>query len=196
LGDSDGLRPALNAWFTDTLAPELKEAALPAENVENDVRFEREAWKALGEDAFTVTQKQLDEMFKSRAEFEAGVKAEAEREAMRGENDPAGWTGAGSGVVTPENALFVLSLSEVNKYRELGTLNLKSMASAHQTDRDDPFIPQHWWLRSPGSGNCCCSIAIVSVCSSTKAPGLTAGSATSEYGFRPALWIKGWGVTY
>ena len=40
LSYSDTLRDELNAWFTDRLAPELKEIALPVENVDNDVRLE------------------------------------------------------------------------------------------------------------------------------------------------------------
>ncbi|MCL1881877.1 MAG: hypothetical protein FWF76_06840 [Oscillospiraceae bacterium] len=39
LGDSDVLRPALNEWFVYELASELKERALPAMNLDNDVRL-------------------------------------------------------------------------------------------------------------------------------------------------------------
>jgi hypothetical protein len=43
LEQSDRLRPALDAWFANTLAPELKEVALDAKNVNNDVRSTAES---------------------------------------------------------------------------------------------------------------------------------------------------------
>jgi hypothetical protein len=145
LNDSDGLRPALNDWFSTVLAPELRKLALPAENVNNDVR---EAGEWFGD-------------------FEAFS-------SMRNENEPAGWTFAGSGEATPENSLFVLSISEVNKYRNLGTLNL-----------NDAFF----WLRSPGFSDKH-RVAVMVVSDTERLPIVSSTRAFHKFGFRPALWVS------
>lgn len=155
LGQSDGLRIALNAWFVDTLAPELRENALLAGNVDNDVRL------TIGDD--------VDLSF-----FEVTVH----------ENEAAGWTVAATGAASPENSLFVLSISEVNKYSNLGTLNIQGK----QVSPYGNLVPAAWWLRSPGS----CSEGPVALMSAgdTKGAVITVVPATEKYGFRPALWIS------
>lgn len=153
LGQSDRLRPALDEWFTDSLAPELKEAALEAQNVNNDVRSTAESE---GIDFFGVAVH---------------------------ENEKAGWSVAG-GKATQENPLFILSISEVNKYTRLGSLNMQGMAHIVEHDL---YAPAAWWLRSPGS-SVEAPVAIVSA-GDTNSARITAAPATEKYGFRPALWI-------
>jgi len=155
LGQSDGLRIALNTWFVDTLAPELRENALPAENVDNDVRL------TIGDDADRLIY----------------------HEVTVHENEPAGWTAAGTGTASPENSLFVLSVSEVNKYSKLGTLNMQGKKFSPSGN----LVPASWWLRSPGSS----SLSPVAVMSAGGTfPHVSAVPATEKYGFRPALWIS------
>jgi len=155
LGQSDGLRIALNAWFIDTLAPELRENALPAGNVDNDVR---------------LTSGGGTEVFH-------GVTAH--------ENEAAGWTVAATGTASPENSLFVLSISEANKYSNLGTLNVQGMV---RVIPEGHFVPAAWWLRSPG-GSSDSPVTLMWACDSVGAF-VSVASATSKYGFRPALWIS------
>jgi len=155
LGQSDRLRPALDAWFANSLAPELQEVALEAHNVNNDVR--------------------------STAERDGDFDVE--------ENEAAGWSVAG-GIASQENPLFILSISEVNKYKETGTLDMQGMA---YLDERNIFVPAVWWLRSPGSSPK--SVATVSPGDTVVSPGDTVGPeistalATEKHGFRPALWI-------
>jgi len=159
LGQSDGLRIALNAWFVDTLAPELRENALPAENVDNDVRL------TIGASA----NENVAEVF-------YGVTAH--------ENEAAGWTVAATGTASPENSLFVLSISEANKYSNLGTLNVQGKRFADEGH----LVQAAWWLRSPG-GSSDSPVALMWACDSVGAY-VSIASATSKYGFRPALWIS------
>lgn len=154
LGQSDRLRPALDAWFANTLAPELKEVALDAENVNNDVRLTAEG--------------DVENFF----------------EEVIHENGTAGWSIAASGTTSPENSLFILSISEVNKYVTLGTLNMQGMTYLIEHDL---YAPAAWWLRSPGS-SAEDSVAIMSA-GDTNGAKITAAPATEKYGFRPALWI-------
>ena len=140
LSDSDGLKPVLNMWFDDILAPELRAAALPVENVDNDVRN-------------SVFETEDLEIFL--------------------ENEPEGWSRAGIGIATSENSLFILSISEVNKYESLGTLNTAGF----------------YWLRSPG-GSLEYPIAFMGVNDSTGAYRFSNTRATERRAFRPALWIK------
>lgn len=99
LGQSDGLRLTLDAWFADVLAPELVEGALTADNLDNDVRL--------------------------RAGPISGWESWQVHRALAAENAPAGLTRAGES--TSENPLFVLSVSEVNEYRRRGTLNKEGL---------------------------------------------------------------------
>ena len=137
LNESDVLRYALNEWFKYALATELKEVALPAKNIDNDVRSEP-----------------------------GGLGWEME-------NSLEGLSAAGAGSATPENSLFILSISEVNQYfgsrKALQGICLRS-----------------WWLRSPG-GDAERPIAYVRV--DTEAF-IWHVEATESMWFRPALWIK------
>jgi hypothetical protein len=153
LGQSDRLRPALDTWFANTLAPELREVALVAENVNNDVRLTAEG-----------------DVEKFYAE-------------VVHENETAGWSVAG-GTASQESPLFILSISEVNKYVTLGTLNMQGMVYLIEHDL---YVPASWWLRSPGS-NVKSPVAIMSA-GDTDGARITAVPATEKYGFRPALWI-------
>jgi len=142
LHNSNRLRPTLNTWFNNTLAPELKAIAMPAENLQNDVRPEPGGF-------------------------------------WTNENEPAGWTSAGLGAATASNALFVLSVSEANRYAT--TLNRVSYDVNARTQ------PRQWWLRSPGGaagGNI--TVAHIDVSGS-----MNASTATNAaLGFRPALWVN------
>jgi len=156
LGNSDGLRAALNRW---PLAPELRAMALPVHNVNNDARIEPvpligwEMWQT--------------------------------PEALANEIEPQGMTSAGVGMATPENSLFVLSVSEVNEYLRRGTLNKQG----YEYRGHGRFIPVSWWLRSPGV----CDerpIAYVKWFESNRDWMFETVWATESIGFRPALWIK------
>jgi hypothetical protein len=160
LSESKELRPALNKWFADTLAPELKEVALPVESVDNDVRLEPGGFVDIHE-AYRL---------------------------MAGENEPAGLTSAGVGDATPGNSLFVLSISEVNEYVRLGTLNIQGMALVYWSDLDDHYVRASWWLRSPGYSTAY-PVAIVGA-GDTSGARLSIASATEIHGFRPALWVR------
>ncbi len=158
LNDSDGLKPALKQWFAKNLSLELKERALPVENMDNDVRKELN----------TVEDSSEEHM------------------AIYDENEQEGWTTAGSGIATPENSIFVLSISEVNQYESLGTLNIQNVQ--YKVENPNPYILAYWWLRSPGSGTD--TVAIMSEADTTREAIFTSVSATAKIGFRPALWIS------
>ncbi|MBS3902010.1 MAG: hypothetical protein KGZ54_08345 [Dethiobacter sp.] len=160
LGKSDRLGPALNAWFANTLAPELREVALVAENVNNDVRLTAEGYGLTAE----------DDVLKFHAE-------------VVHENGTAGWSVAG-GTASQESRLFILSISEVNKYVTLGTLNMQGMEYLIEHGL---YVPAGWWLRSPGS-NVKSPVAIMSA-GDTDGARIVAAPATEKSGFRPALWI-------
>jgi len=149
LNDSNGLRPALNAWYTDQLAPEIREVALPVENVDSDVR--------------------------------AGSFDASEKDILA-ENKPAGITWAGNGLATPENAAFVLSVSEVNQYNDRGNF----------LDSDE-IVRGIGWLRSPGIGflegdQTFYAVAFVTA-NEYDGSKISSASATSSGHFHPALWI-------
>jgi len=152
LGESDVLRSALNIWFTNILAPELKEIVLPAENVDNDVRF-----------------------------VPGGTE-------WQSENSLEGLTRAGDGIATPENALFVLSISEVNQYfsNNITLRIINRVLRRPNRDLRGTDVPRSWWLRSP-SGNPAYPIAYVSVDTEAFIHHLP---ADEPIWFRPALWIR------
>jgi len=145
---SHSLRPRLNNWYNDMLAPELKSIALPAANLDNDVRSA------------------------PSTNFNDG---------FRNENAPAGWTSAGAGAATVSNALFVLSVSEFNRYIAAGTLN---------RDANTPQgTMQYWWLRSPGVVNNVDLDTPVAILGLFTSPTVT--SATdARIGMRPTLWVN------
>ena len=145
LSHSDTLRDELNAWFTDRLAPELKEIALPVENVDNDVRLEPN-----GIERFDAT----------------------EYRSFRTEHGPEGISRASNGSATPENSLFVLSISEVNQYKRRGRLLRRGQNRS-------------WWLRSPGLyAN---SVAYVDTISDVF---IYSSPANNGLHIRPALWTR------
>jgi len=136
LSESDVLRPTLDAWFADILAPELRERALPAENIDNIV-------------------------------------SDMEHELQR--IDHSLLTHVGTGSVTPQNAMFVLSITEVRKYTESGTFN----------------ILYGGWLRSPGVSEG--RVALSGAGDPDRGRrrlSFRDAQATREYGFRPAMWIR------
>ena len=145
LQDTNRLRPALNTWYDTNLGSELRTRALPANNLDNDVR--------------------------------SGPSMPWDWDL---ENAPAGWTSAGTGTAAANTALFVLSISEVNRYSAAGTLN--------QIARDPNGNARLWWLRSPGTGT-------TGPASNVRENGQiahvnsTAASMLTVQGFRPAMWI-------
>lgn len=96
------------------------------------------------------------------------------------ENAPAGWTSAGSGAATGANSLFLLSISEFNRYSSV--LNRVATTPAGVT--------AFWWLRSPGvQPNWACA-AVVNTGGTVASDDSVQGQATStQNGFRPALWV-------
>ena len=116
-----------------------------------------------------------------------GVERDVRSEPSAG-NDHSFWVENGAaGRTTPgaamqnANALFVLSLSEVNQYFD--SLEARRAACAN----DSAFGDRFWWTRSPGQAqNTAVSIAFNGQHG--------AGLATNGSGFRPAVWIapQGW----
>ncbi|MCL2564066.1 MAG: InlB B-repeat-containing protein [Oscillospiraceae bacterium] len=107
----------------------------------------------------------------------------------------SGWTTPGSGAVAANgsNALFIFSVSEVNRFWP-PTNNVESgqwsVNADRQANEHSGPVPQHWWLRSPGgeidwevSNN----VAFVEASGQV---GHLRGSAQPP-GLRPALWIYG-----
>lgn len=136
LSESDVLRPTLDAWFANILAPELRERALPAENIDN-------------------------------------VASDMEHELQR--IDPRLLTHVGAGSVTPQNAMFVLSITEVRKYAESGTFNILYRS----------------WLRSPGvSEGRVAQSGASDPDRGRRRLNFCEADATRESGFRPAMWIR------
>ena len=108
---------------------------------------------------------------------------------MHTENEAAGRTtpGTASAVAT---SLFVLSVSEVNQYfgaiPNSDTIGRVIRIANGATTSD----PRHWWLRSPGTESQYC-VAYVNY--NGGMAGVTSSqvaNGTSNFGFRPALWIK------
>lgn len=149
---TDRLRPALNEWFDETLDPALRATAVPAINLENDVRSIAHA----SGNPTTAT--------------------------LLAENAEAGWTSAGRGQGTGANALFVLSISEFNRYRLGADATLNAVATTH-----GGTTAASWWLRSPGT---------LAVSSNHHSTGVNAtgaaetASPTTTRGFRPAMWVR------
>jgi len=161
LGQSDVLKLALDDWFIVKLAPELKEIALPVENINNDVRTEPGANEVNSHDTF----------------FDVAVF----------ENESAGWTSAGTGIATADNTLFVLSISEVNKYKNYGTLNIEGVTTIWNERANDFFISA-WWLRSP-SYSTLAPMVCIRTDNSDKSWFISIRNANRPSGFRPALWV-------
>ncbi|MBS3988437.1 MAG: hypothetical protein KGZ44_00640, partial [Dethiobacter sp.] len=83
--------------------------------------------------------------------------------------------------------LFVLSISEVNKYSNLGTLNVQGMM---RVIPEGHFVPVAWWLRSPGSSSYSPVALMWAGDSEIEGFYVSVVAATSKFGFRPALWIS------
>ena len=92
------------------------------------------------------------------------------------ENQPAGRTTPGTGTASATNALFILSLSEVNQY--LPTV-------ADRIGHDIDGTARGWWLRSPGH-------VTTSPVANVGPGGARGGSYTTNTtrGFRPAMWVR------
>ena len=107
-----------------------------------------------------------------------------------GENSANGWTSPGVGTsVTSRNSLFILSVSEVNRYFSATTGANGRQAQTPAQFAANPNSPATadntpWWLRSPGS-------SAAHPCSDVSTSG-NVGNATASLasrGLRPALWI-------
>jgi len=95
------------------------------------------------------------------------------------ENGAAGWTSPGVAAANAPGALFVLSISEVNRYAAtVGTTNAERQA------RDTDGTARHWWLRSPGNPRTTSTVAIVETHGN-----LVPTNVTGHLSFRPALWV-------
>ena len=98
------------------------------------------------------------------------------------ENGAAGWTSPGAAAVNANEALFVLSISELNRYAAaVGTTNAERIA------RNAAGAANLWWLRSPG--NSAASPAVL-VSAGGFLQGTSATNMNATLGARPALWIK------
>ena len=102
------------------------------------------------------------------------------------ENESAGWTSPGAAAANAPGALFVLSISEVNRYAAtVGTTNAARVA------RDMAGVAHNWWLRSPGlypNNNNVATVARGGDLGVRPANIMQPDPGTGA-GFRPALWI-------
>jgi len=99
------------------------------------------------------------------------------------ENEPAGWTLPGPGVVAVNaaEALFVLSFSELNRYASaIGSTNAQRQA------RTPGGVNFAWWLRSPGTAE----NATLSLVTSGGGKSISTANPFGNLGVRPALWIN------
>lgn len=99
------------------------------------------------------------------------------------ENASSGWTSAGGEASRAEEALFVLSISEVNRYSGAGTLN--RIATAHQGG----VAARSWWLRSPGTGSVGPATSVREAGNILQINSTGSGGQVTHHGFRPAMWI-------
>jgi len=98
------------------------------------------------------------------------------------ENAAAGWTSPGVAAANANEALFILSISEINRYASaVGTTNAERVM---RTVAQNWAI--HWFLRSPGNSENL-PVAIVATNGAISARNAPAPGETA--GFRPALWI-------
>ena len=97
------------------------------------------------------------------------------------ENGAAGWTSPGAATANAPGALFVLSISELNRYAAaVGTTGTERRA------RNAAGMTKRWWLRSP-AGTSSSGVVMMNVNGY-----LTSSAATftdAVQGVRPALWI-------
>ena len=157
---SDRLRPALNDWFNNALSPELRERALPASNLNNDVRS---------------SPSYVQNWYR--------------------ENETAGWTSAGSGIATAANSMFILSLSEVNRYFP-GDIAAPLAPEPSRVGANTYGFTSAWWLRSPGGpidrldSDYQATATAISVTGALQVREVNPRPDTN-IGFRPALWVSG-----
>jgi len=98
------------------------------------------------------------------------------------ENGTAGWTSPGAATANAPEALFVLSISEVNRYAAaVGTAGTERVA------RNTVGVAHHWQLRSPGES---VPFPTLAVTASGSVGFWIATTAASNTGVRPALWIN------
>jgi len=98
------------------------------------------------------------------------------------ENGAAGWTSPGAAAANAPGALFVLSISEVNRYAAaVGTTNAERIA------RNTAGTAINWWLRSHGMTTTS-PVSIVNILGNVNSAG--AHYMTTAFGARPALWIN------
>jgi hypothetical protein len=157
---SDRLRPALNHWFNNTLSPELRARALPANNLNDDVRSH---------------PGNVPNWYR--------------------ENEAAGWTSAGSGTATASNSMFVLSLSEVNRYFPVDHASPVVAAPSLVAANTEGSLSA-WWLRSPGGpfsqldSHYQAHTTAISVTGTLQSRDVNPDPDTN-IGFRPVLWVSG-----
>jgi hypothetical protein len=106
------------------------------------------------------------------------------RDGWQRENAAEGWTIPDSGsFVTASNTIFILSVSEVNRY--FGD-NLADRVAI----RVDDILTAPWWLRSPGAGATLVTNNTMSFVDSTGIIHPSRANRYSNIGFRPAMWIN------
>lgn len=98
-------------------------------------------------------------------------------------NQSSGWSRPGTDKVTENgsNAIFVLSIAEVNNYWPPGGSKLQRLA----VDANDKETGRFWWLRSPGAS---ADSSVAGVDANGNIGSATATNPTR--GYRPALWVK------
>jgi hypothetical protein len=111
------------------------------------------------------------------------------------ENESAGWTSAGSGTATATNAMFTLSLSEVNRFFPVEHASPVVVEPSLVAAGTDGSLSA-WWLRSPGGpfsqwdSNYQAHVTAISVTGTLQSRDVNPRPDTN-IGFRPALWISG-----
>ena len=97
------------------------------------------------------------------------------------ENGEAGWTSPGAAAEHAPGALFVLSISEVNRHATaVGTTNAERVVRDLNGERGT------WWLRSPGHHVAVNTVAIMHPYGQI----VDLGAHSTSTGARPALWIN------
>lgn len=152
------LRPALNAFWENNISPELRAKIVPANGMNNDIRHQ------------------------PGGDWHHGTPNDADRE-----NEAVARTSPSSGTATPDNSIFILSISEVNEY--FGQPPAGYWTYYTRIAYDTAGTPQFWWLRSPG-GFVAGPVAIVG--SGGEIACIYANHTT--IGYRPAIWVDAVGT--
>ena len=99
------------------------------------------------------------------------------------ENGAAGWTSPGAAAANAPGALFILSISELNRYAAaVGATDAARVARDATTGWES-----NWWLRSPGSH---VSAPTMSILTDGAMNVVHANEEFIRIGARPALWIN------